>query len=184
MTALVIGTAGGVSYSNYRSHQQQLTRFENNNLSAFVSTLVSAHLDMKESTSNPTTALERAYQVNLKVDVGQSWVLWETMQSELIADGLPLEKVQQINSGLQIVYNNILPPRSSEVQSGSVQRAREWILTFYSSLYPNNANGPVPSNAVLLSRLKSKISVITSKYESFKSDSNFQVLSIFPVANP
>lgn len=183
IAALVIGTVGGASYSNYRSHRQQLTRLENYSLAAFAGTLASAQRDMKESTSNPTTPLERAYQVNLKVDVGQSWVLWETMQPELIAEGLPSEKVQQINSGLQIVYNNILPPGSSEDQSRSVQQAREWISTFYSSLYPNNGKGTVPSNAVLLARLKSKISVITSKYESYKSDSNFQVQSRFPGAN-
>lgn len=182
IVALVIGAVGGGSYSNYMSRRQQLIDFEKYSFATFAGTLISAQRDMKESTSNPTTPLERAYQVNFKVDVGQSWVLWESMQPELIAEGLPSEKVQQINSGLQIVYNNILPPGSSEDQPDSVQRAREWIATLYSSLYPNSGKGPAPSNAVLLSRLKSNISVITSKYESFKSDGNFQVGSIFPGA--
>lgn len=182
LIALVIGMASGVSYSDYRTHQEQLNLFENYPLSAFAGTLVSAQRDMKESTTNPTTPLERSYQDHLKVDIGQSWVLWETMQPELIAAGLSSTKVQEINSGLQIVYNNILPPGTSD-QPGSVKRAREWISTFYSCLYPNHGNGSVPSDRVLFSRLKSNISVITSKYESYKSDGNFQVQSIFPGAN-
>lgn len=44
LIALVIGMASGVSYSDYRTHQEQLNLFENYPLSAFAGTLVSAHV--------------------------------------------------------------------------------------------------------------------------------------------
>lgn len=176
MLALIIGIVGGVSYSNHRFHQKQLNRFENYTLSAFSNALVKAQNDMKESTANPSTPLEKAYQNNLKVDVGQLSALWSAMYPDLIAQGVPSEKVQQIGSGLEIVYNNILPPNGAD--PASVKRAREWISTFYTCMYPNH--GPVSSNSILLSRLKSNIPIITSKYKSYKSDGNFQVQSLFP----
>jgi type II secretory pathway pseudopilin PulG len=170
---LIIGIVGGIGFSSYTFQQKNQISLENS-LSAFANTLAGAQRDMRYSTMNPTNSFEKGYQVNLRVDVGQLSSLWSVMYPDLIAQGLPVKDVQQIGSGLQIVYEGILPPYTTLDDPASVKRAREWITVFYKCMYPNNS--PVLSNAIYLSRLKSQISTIAAKYRSYKSDSNFQVL--------
>lgn len=170
---LIIGLICGIIYSNVSFHQKSVSRLDNGDLFSFANTLVAAENDIRKSTSNPTTPLEKAYEVNLKVDVGQLSVLWGAMSQELIAQGLPSVDVQQIGSELDIIDKNILPPYGMMEQSASVQRARAWITFFYNAMYPGNK---LPnSNAIYFSRLKSNISSIFSKYRSYKSDPNFQI---------
>ena len=170
--ALIIGIIGGATYSNYWSHQKSIKRL-NNDLSAFASILAKAQMDMRESTSNPSTPLQKAYEVNVKVDVGQLSALWTNMSPELIAKGLSVQDVQQIEEGLGTIDTNILPPGASMDEPASVQRARAWITFFYNAMYQNNK--AQQSNAVYFSRLKSRLSSIAGKYRAYKSDPNFQV---------
>lgn len=169
---LVIGMAGGVLYSNHTFHRTRVSRLDNS-LSAFATILAAAQNDMRQSTSNPSTPLEKAYQVNLKVDVGQLSALWSVLYPELIAQGMPEQDVQQIGSGLNLIDTNILPPGGTMDSAASVRRARTWITFFYNSMYPDN-KAP-QSNADYLSRLKAKVSAIAMKYRSYKADPNFQV---------
>lgn len=170
--ALVVGVVGGVTYCNYRVHQQSLNRLDSD-VAAFSNIVAKAQMDMKESTPNPTTPLEKAYEVNVKVDVGQLNALWTNMSPDLIAQGLSAQDVQQIEDGLLIVDTNILPPGATMDEPASVQRARAWITFFYNAMYPDNK--PPKSNSVYFSRLTSQLSSIAAKYRSYKSDPNFMV---------
>lgn len=169
---LIIGVVGGAVDSNNRFHQKNTNRLDSD-VAAFANILAKAQADMKESTSNPTTSLEKAYEVNVKVDVGQLNVLWANMYPELVAQGLSVQDAQQIENGLNIVDTNILPPRASSVDIKTIQRAKAWITFCYEAMYPDN-KAP-QSNAVYFSRLKSQLSSIATKYRSYKSDPNFQV---------
>lgn len=169
---LIIGLVGGAIYSNDRFHQKSIERLQSN-VAAFADILAKTQMDIRESASSPTTPLEKAYEVNVKVDVGQLNVLWTNMYPALVAQGLSAQNVQQIENGLVIVDTNILPPRGSSVDAKTIQRARAWITFFYEAMYPGN-KAP-QSNTVNLSRLKSQLPSIAAKYRSYKSDPNFQV---------
>lgn len=169
---LIIGVVGGAIYSNIRFHQKSINRLHSNVI-AFANILAKTQMDMKESTSDPTTPLETAYEVNVKVDVGQLNVLWTNMYPELVAQGWAVQNAQQIENGLDIVDTNILPPRASSVDAKTIQRARAWITFFYEALDPDIKSPQ--SNAIYFSRLKSQLSSIAAEYRSYKSDPNFQV---------
>lgn len=173
---LIIGIAGGVAWSNYRFHQETLKRVDSD-VAAFANVLAETQMDMKQSTPNPTTPLEKAYEVNVKVDVGQLYELWGNMYPELLGQGLSDQDLQQIYNGLTVIDMDILPPRTQNVDTHTVNLARSWITFFYGAIYPNNHNAPQP-DAVYFSRLKSSLSSIAAKYRSYKSDPNFQVLYV------
>ncbi len=167
----IVGIVGGAGVSRYINHKNEVSQL-NHSLYMLANELSKAkNFDMKYSTLNPTGNLQKGYEVNLKVDVGQMYTLWTSVSPELVNEGFSKADVQEIDNGLLIVYTNIIPPYGTSSGSlDTVKRARDWITMFADALVVQS-----PKQEDYVARLRSKITAIAAKYSSYKSDSNFQV---------
>lgn len=171
VVTLVVGLMVG-----YESSRNQMNRSTNAQLNANLyqiwGTLYQAQVDLKQSTTNPTTREEKGYENNYKIAIAQAYSVWQAMELTLYQQGgVSLQDLQQINGGLKIIYETILPPYGMNLPSATIERARNWILVFESSL--NTANPSLDFDYVKL--LRSNIGNVVQKYRSYKSDGNFEV---------
>ena len=175
VAGVLVGMSAGYGLARYQARQANTSQL-NTNIEQLSSYLTLAQIDLRESTANPTTAGERAYQANYKVQVAQAFSVWESITPTLVQRGFSATNVYLVELGLNVVFQNILPPYGMNLKptSPTVRRAQAWIALFAKDLYL--AHPPSPSeNTDYISLLKDNLASIARTYRSYKSDGNFQV---------
>jgi len=173
LAGLALGMLVGYSFEYHQSMQVNVNQL-NANLGQVSSYLNLAQDDLREATPNPTTSLEKAYEVNYKIAVAKASSIWDSIGQLLVQDGFSSSNVNIISTGLEVIPATILPPYGMSPTAPTVHRAHVWIAMLQTAIDLQN-----PSGNDYLARLKAHISSVVHKYESYKSDNNFAVPPIF-----